>query len=130
MEETAQRYPAGCPTGSAVISSAGKLNAKYVIHAVGPVWHGGDSGEPELLGRVHRKCLELAVGHECESVAFPAISTGVYAYPLEQAAEVALGATIAFLKQHKKPSLVRFVLFGEDAYQSFERALKKLSRSE
>jgi O-acetyl-ADP-ribose deacetylase (regulator of RNase III) len=130
LAETRQRYPAGCPTGSAVISGAGKLAAKYVIHAVGPVWHGGDSGEPELLARVHRKCLELAVGHECHSVAFPAISTGVFGYPLEQAAHVALDSTITFLKENEKPNLVRFVLFGEDAYHSFEQVLKKLSRTE
>ena len=130
LAETSQRYPAGCPTGSAVISSAGKLSAKYVIHAVGPVWSGGDQGEPDLLARVHRRCLELAVGHECHSIAFPAISTGVYGYPVELAARVALGTTIEFLKQHLRPNLVKFVLFGEDAYQSFERVLKGLSRTE
>ncbi len=128
LEETSQRYPAGCPTGSAVISGAGKLSAKYVIHAVGPVWKDGESGEPELLARVHRRCLDLAAEHECLSIAFPAISTGAYGYPIEQAAEVALSTTITFLKQQHLPSLVRFVLFGEDAHHSFERILTKLSR--
>jgi O-acetyl-ADP-ribose deacetylase (regulator of RNase III) len=128
LAETSQRYPAGCPTGSAVISGAGKLSAKYIIHAVGPVWNDGDSGEPELLARVHRRCLELANGHECRSIAFPAISTGVFRYPLEKAAEIALHTTLNYLKQHGAPGLVRFVLFGEDAYHSFERILQRLSR--
>lgn len=129
LAELSQRYPEGCPTGSAVISSAGKLSAKYVIHAVGPVWHGGSQGEPDLLARVHRRCLELAVGHECKSLAFPAISTGVFGYPVDQAASVALETTLTFLKQNGQPNLVRFVLFGEDAYHSFERVLRRLSRT-
>ena len=126
--ETRHRYPAGCPTGSAVISGAGKLQATYVIHAVGPVWKDGESGEPELLARVHRRCLELAVGHECQSVAFPAISTGVYGYPLEQAAQVALSTTIEFLTSQHAPRLVRFVLFSEDAFHTFERTLESCHR--
>jgi O-acetyl-ADP-ribose deacetylase (regulator of RNase III) len=128
MAETRHRYPAGCPTGSAVISGAGKLHAKYVIHAVGPIWTDGNSGEPELLARVHRRCLELAVGHECKSIAFPAISTGVYGYPLEKAAQVALSTTVDFLKQQGAPGLVRFVLFSEDAHQIFERAVTNSAR--
>jgi O-acetyl-ADP-ribose deacetylase (regulator of RNase III) len=128
QEETSHRYPKGCPTGSAVISGAGRLPAKYVIHAVGPVWYGGDSGEPELLARAHRQALELAAGHECRSVAFPAISTGVYGYPLELAAETALQATIEFLEKHHQPALVRFVLFSEDALHVFEKVLIRLSQ--
>lgn len=91
MQETARRYPEGCPTGSAVISGAGNLPAKYVIHAVGPVWSGGGRGEAALLAGCYRRALELAVERGCSSIAFPAISTGAYGYPLDAAAEVALG---------------------------------------
>ncbi|MGE0758431.1 MAG: macro domain-containing protein, partial [Pirellulaceae bacterium] len=76
--ELRQRYPGGCPTGSAVISTAGDLPARYVVHGVGPMWQGGTQGESELLARVYRRSLELACGHECRSIALPAISTGVY----------------------------------------------------
>lgn len=120
--ETRNRYPAGCPTGAAVISGAGKLPAKYVIHAVGPIWNGGDRGEADLLARVHRRSLELAAGHECHSIAFPAISTGAYGFPVEQAAPIALGETVTFMQQPTTLRLVRFVLFSEDAYRTFESA--------
>ena len=90
MAETRQRYPQGSPTGSAVISAAGNLPARYVIHAVGPIWHGGDSAEADLLASAHRRSLELAVENDCQSIAFPAISTGVYGYPKEAAARIAL----------------------------------------
>jgi O-acetyl-ADP-ribose deacetylase len=127
MAETDRRYPDGCPTGSAVISTAGSLPARYVIHAVGPVWNDGRSGEAELLASAFRRCLELAVEHECHSVAFPAISTGVYGYPLKQAAQVALQTAIDFLRQHSQPQLVRFVLFGQPAYDAFARQLEELA---
>jgi O-acetyl-ADP-ribose deacetylase (regulator of RNase III) len=129
MEETKRRYPSGCPTGSAVITSAGSLTATYVIHAVGPFWNGGDQGEPELLARVHRRCLELAAGHECKSIAFPAISTGAYRYPIENAAQVALATTIEFLEKHGRPELVRFVVFSNSALVAFESAMKTLRPS-
>ena len=127
MDETNERYPDGCPTGSAVISTAGRLRAKYVIHAVGPVWSGGSRGEPERLASAHRRCLELAVSHGCRSVAFPAISTGVYGYPCEQAVRVALQAVMEYVRHHGEPSLVRFVLFGQDAYDDFARVLTEIS---
>jgi len=127
MEETDRLYPDGCPTGSAVISGAGNLPAKHVIHAVGPVWRGGDSGEADLLAGAHHRPLELAVEHGCRSIAFPAISTGVYGYPLDQASRVALGTAIDFVREHGKPELVRFVLFGQPAYKAFEEALKELT---
>jgi len=126
MAETDRRYPDGCPTGSAVVSGAGRLPAQYVMHAVGPVWHGGKSGEADLLSGAYRRCLELAVEHDCQSIAFPAISTGVYGYPLDQAARVSLQTAINFVQEHEKPQLVRFVLFGQAAYQAFEQALKDL----
>ncbi len=100
MQETARRYPRGCPTGSAVISGAGLLAAKYVIHAVGPVWRGGDAGESDLLAGAYRRALELAREHDCRSIALPALSTGAYGYPLDQASRVALTTTIEFLRAH------------------------------
>ena len=127
MAETDVRYPDGCPTGSAVISGAGKLPAQYVIHAVGPVWGGGNRGEAELLSGAYRRCLELAVEHGCRSIALPALSTGAYGYPMDQAARVALRTAIDFLNEKGKPELVRFVLFGAGAYGAFAAALEELT---
>jgi O-acetyl-ADP-ribose deacetylase len=125
--ETDARYPQGCPTGSAVISSAGKLPTRYVIHAVGPVWSGGNRGEEKLLAGAYHRSLELAVEHRCDSVALPALSAGAYGYPLDLAAQVALDEAIHFLQVHGRPSLVRFVLFGEGAYRAFAAALEELT---
>jgi len=127
MEQTRQRYPEGCATGSAVVTDAGNLNAKYVFHAVGPRWRGGLHDEPELLRSAYRRCLELAVENGCASIAFPAISTGVYGYPLDRAAEDALQTVREFLEQHQGPQLVRFVLFGEGAYGAFSRVLEEMT---
>ncbi len=125
MADTDQKYPDGCPTGSAVISGAGNLKAKYVIHAVGPVWQGGKRGEADLLAGAYRRCLELAVEHRCQSIAFPSLSTGAYGYPMDQAARVAIATALDFLETHGKPELVRFVLFGTEAYRVFSAALEK-----
>lgn len=125
MAETDSRYPQGCQTGSAVISTAGNLPAKYVIHAVGPVWNGGNRGEPDLLSSAYHHCLQLAVEHNCHSIAFPALSTGAYRYPIDQAAKTALSTTIAFLTQHNHPELVRFVLFDAATYRTFSEVLKE-----
>lgn len=125
MEETSRLYPEGCPTGSAVISGAGNLAAKHVIHAVGPVWSGGGRGEARLLASCYRRALELAVEYRCASVAFPAISTGAYGYPLEAAAQVAVDTVCEFVESRHKPALVRFVLFGADAYHAFASALRR-----
>ncbi len=127
MQETRQLYPDGCPTGSAVATSAGNLNAKHVFHAVGPWWNGGHKGERDLLKSAYKTCLELAVKNECESIAFPAISTGVYRYPLDLAAKDSLSVTRDFLLEHQKPRLVRFVLFGEGAYGAFARVLETMT---
>jgi len=127
MEETDRLYPNGCPTGSAVITGAGNLPAKHVIHAVGPFWQGGKVGEPDLLVATHRRSLELAIENNCRSIAFPAISTGVYGYPMDKAAQVSLETAIEFLRLYGKPELIRFVLYGEPAYQAFESALKELT---
>lgn len=126
MEETRRRYPQGCPTGSAVISSAGNLLAKYVIHAVGPRWQGGNNREAEQLAGAYRRSLELAIEHQCQRVAFPALSTGAYLYPMESASRVALITVRDFLNDQGRPALVRFVLFNADALETFAAALEKL----
>lgn len=128
MEETERRYPGGCPTGSAVISGAGNLSAKYVIHAVGPVWQGGSQGEAEELAGAYRRSLELAVEHECRSLALPALSTGAYGYPIDLASRVALATIRDFLAEHNRPEMVRFVLFSAGAYGAFSAALEELRR--
>jgi O-acetyl-ADP-ribose deacetylase len=112
----------GCDTGDAKITGAGRLPVRHVIHAVGPVWHGGDDGEPALLASCHRRAIELAAAHDCARVAFPAISTGVYGYPLDEAAAVAIEATATALEDHPSVEEARFWLFGEDAYATFELA--------
>src|SRR5690349_20291599 len=126
MQETARRYPDGCPTGSAVITSAGNLQAKYVIHAVGPVWSGGNRGEEALLASAYRTSLELAAAHDCRSIALPALSTGAYRYPIDSAAKIAAGTVADFLEEQtaeQSLSLVRFVLFSNDVLRTFQTAL-------
>lgn len=127
MDETRRRYPDGCPTGSAVISGAGELSARHVIHAVGPVWRGGQGGEERLLASAYRTALELARDHDCRSIALPALSTGAYGYPLELASLVALRTTIEFVESHGRPELVRFVLFGVQAFEVFASALASIT---
>ncbi len=108
----------GCEAGDAKATTAGALPARWVIHTVGPVWRGGGEGEAELLASCHRRSLEVARELGARSVAFPAISTGVYGYPVELAADVAVGA----VRDHGL-EVVRFVLFGDDAYSAFARAV-------
>ena len=112
----------GCDTGDAKITGAGRLPVKHVIHVVGPVWHGGEQGEPELLASCYRRAIELAAEHGCARVAFPAVSTGVYGYPVEAGARVAVDATRAAMEQHPEVEEARFWLFGDAAYAAFERA--------
>ena len=111
----------GCETGDAKATTAGRLAARYIIHTVGPVWRGGDEDEAELLASCHRRALELAAELGCSSVAFPAISTGVYGYPVELAAPVAIAA--AREAQRPPVELVRFVLFSKGHLEAFEHAL-------
>ncbi len=118
-----------CPTGEAVITGAGNLKAKYVIHAVGPIYRDGKSGERELLASAYRSALKRALELEIKSIAFPALSTGAYGYPLKEAAEIALNTVVEFLKKHRAPKLVKFVLFTEESYQTFKETLKKISSS-
>ena len=117
----------GCPTGEAVITTGGRLRARYVIHTVGPVWRGGDRGEPGLLGSCYRSSLRLAAQNAVRTIAFPSISTGVYGYPAEKAAPVALGAVATFLENEEgAPERVRFVLFDEGTYEAYRAALERL----
>jgi O-acetyl-ADP-ribose deacetylase (regulator of RNase III) len=112
----------GCATGDAKITKGYDLPAKHVIHAVGPVYRDGQSGEPDLLASCYRKSLELAVKNNCKTLAFPAISCGVYGYPLPEAAKIAFREVIAFLQRDETLLWVCFVLFDQKAYQAFERA--------
>ena len=116
----------GCETGKAKITKGYRLPAKYVIHTPGPVWHGGGSGEPELLASCYRSCLELASQNGCETVDVPSISTGVYHFPLEKAAEIAIGTIAAFLREHPEIRRVRMVCFDERTKAYYDRALEKL----
>ena len=112
----------GCEPGDAKATGAGDLPARFVIHAVGPVWSGGDSREPELLSSCHRRAVELADELGCKSIAFPAISTGAYAYPAELAAPVAVEATREALEAHPNVELARFVLTDDRMRTIYERA--------
>jgi len=126
MEEC--RKIGGCPTGEARITSGGDLEARYVIHAVGPVYNDVVSGEDRLLASAYRDSLRLAVENGLRSVAFPSLSTGAYRYPLRDAACVALETVIEFLKTERHDlELVRFVLFDERGLEEFERALDRLT---
>ncbi len=118
----------GCKTGEAKITAGYALPAKHVINTVGPVWHGGQQGEPELLASCYRRSLELASEYGLTSMAFPSISTGVYGYPVDAAAEVAVGVVSAFVRVHRQPSRVVFCTFGDEATMAIERALAAESR--
>ena len=124
MEEC--RKIGGCPTGQAVITTGGHLSAKYVIHTVGPVYQGGNKGEAALLKSAHLESLKLASAKKLKSISFPAISTGVYGYPVHEAAQIALKTAINYLKEHSDIELVRFVLFGRKTYDIFAEELKRL----
>ncbi len=116
-------------TGEAVITTGGDLPAKWVIHTVGPVWHGGARGEPELLARAYRSCLELARDRGLRTIAFPSISTGVYGYPVERAAEVALRTVKAFLEgEPGSVEEVRFVLFSDADFAAYREAWDRIAR--
>ncbi len=109
----------GCPTGNAKITSGYRLPAKFVIHTVGPVWRGGGAGEADLLASCYRSSLELAEAHGCRVVAFPAISCGVYGYPLTDAARVSVTTVGEFLASHATPEIVRWVMFDPSAYDAW-----------
>lgn len=125
MEES-RKYD-GCPTGKAVITGGGNLKAKYVIHAVGPIYRDGKKGEPELLRGAYLESLKLASANGIKSISFPALSAGAYGYPMNEAARIALATAAEYIKGHPEIELVRFVLFGRQAYDAFEGELKKIA---
>jgi O-acetyl-ADP-ribose deacetylase (regulator of RNase III) len=116
----------GCETGNAKITKGYRLPAKHVIHAVGPVWGGGMRGEPELLASCYRRSFELALEHNCRSIAFPAISCGIYGYPMEEGAKIAVRESAAFLKAHPDFERVIFALFDAEALEIYDRELANL----
>jgi O-acetyl-ADP-ribose deacetylase (regulator of RNase III) len=116
-----------CPTGEAVLTCGGGLPARFVIHAVGPVWRGGDQGEPELLASCYRNALRIAAEQDFRSVAFPSISTGIYGYPVSLAASTALAAVASFLSSEADaPDRIRFVLFDPVTFATYAGALEAL----
>jgi len=119
-----------CAPGNAVITGAGNLSAKFVIHTVGPVWKNGTAGEPLILARCFENSLKLASKNSCSSIAFPAISTGVYGYPVELAAGVSLAACETFLRSEPAHTIddIRFVLFSEESFEIFENEALKLEK--
>ena len=118
----------GCPTGEARITTGGNLKAKYVIHTVGPIYSGGKQREAELLANAYKNSLSLASQYKLKSVAFPSISTGAYGYPVDEAATIALKTVINYLKTHTDIDMVRFVLFGQKAYQAYDKALQEFAK--
>ena len=116
-----------CKTGEAVITSAGHMKARFVIHTVGPVWRGGQNREPELLANAYRNSLQLAVAHQCKSIAFPNISTGVYGFPKQQAAEIALQTVDRFIKEDRVLEEVVFVCYDEENLQLYRNYQGKLT---
>jgi O-acetyl-ADP-ribose deacetylase (regulator of RNase III) len=121
-----QKWPSGLPTGKAVITDGGNLKARYVIHAVGPVWRGGNQGEPELLADAYRNSIDLAVSKGLRSVAFPSISTGAYNYPIEKAARVALQTVSETLVGQRVLKEVMFTLFSEAALNAYIETAREL----
>lgn len=115
----------GCNTGDAKITRGYRLAAKFVIHTVGPVWNGGTRGEPELLASCYRRSLQLAVENGVRSIAFPAISCGVYGYPIEAATEIAVRETAEFLRLHDSIEHVIFACFGDDVFTAYQRTLAR-----
>jgi O-acetyl-ADP-ribose deacetylase len=116
----------GCNTGEAKITQGYDLPAKWIIHTVGPVWSNGRSGEPEALRSCYLECLKLAVQHNIKTLAFPAISCGVYGFPIDQAARIAIGTTIEFLKTEQSLDGVSFVCFGDEDYDAYVEVFGEL----
>ncbi len=117
------RQLGGCRTGDAKITGGGRLGARHVIHAVGPVWKGGGQGEPELLASCYRRAVELAAEYDCKRIAFPAISAGIYGYPIDAAARVAVRSTRDAVRRHPEVEEARFWLLGDAAYDAFAAAV-------
>ena len=127
MAECRQLYPDGCPTGQAVVTTAGNLPAKIVVHAVGPVWHGGDHGEPELLRLAYANSLQRAEERGMASIAFPSISTGIYGYPIELACPIAVGAALDHVRKGNGLRRIVFCLFSGHDYVVYQRHFQQLA---
>ncbi|RKX70112.1 O-acetyl-ADP-ribose deacetylase [candidate division WOR-3 bacterium] len=121
-----EKYPDGLPTGQAVVTSGGRLKARYVIHTVGPIWRGGNRGEEELLAEAYRNCLRRAIELKLRSIAFPSISTGAYGYPIDQAAEIALRTVKEYIKEFDQLEQVVFVLFRAEDLQVYQTTAAKI----
>ncbi|RJT33511.1 O-acetyl-ADP-ribose deacetylase [Mesorhizobium waimense] len=113
----------GCKTGDAKLTKGYRLPARYIIHTVGPVWQGGGKGEAELLASCYRRSLELAAGRECRTVAFPAISTGVYRYPKDEATAIAVATVDAFMEKNTAPEAVIFCCFDEQTAELYRQVV-------
>ncbi len=124
LEET--RRLGGCPTGEARITHGYNLAARWVIHTVGPVWRGGEHGEDELLARCYRSCFALVEPYEIRTIAFPAISTGAYGFPLERATRIAVTETKRFLEANQALEEARFVCFGREIFRCYQQVVKEL----
>jgi O-acetyl-ADP-ribose deacetylase (regulator of RNase III) len=116
----------GCDTGDAKITTGGKLPAAFVIHTVGPVWHGGRSREAELLASAYRRSLEVAEANRVTSLSFPSISTGVYRFPLDRASKIAIGTVVDYMKGDTKIKEVDFVLFSDSDFKVYEHTIKEI----
>ena len=121
----AERGP--CPTGEAVITTAGRMRARFVIHAVGPIWHGGTQSEDELLSKAYYNSLRLAKEHGIRTISFPSISTGAYRFPIERAARIAMRTVKEFVEQNEGFDEVRFVLFTAPDLKVYEEALREIA---
>jgi O-acetyl-ADP-ribose deacetylase len=121
------RLLGGCPTGEAKITKGYRLPAKFVIHTVGPVWHGGGHNEDALLASCYRRSLELAQQHDCQSIAFPAISTGIFRFPAERAADIAVATIREFLARNDRPARVILCCFGEASAEAHRQALAAIA---
>jgi O-acetyl-ADP-ribose deacetylase len=117
----------GCPTGDAKITRGYRLPAKHVIHAVGPVWHGGQQDEPNLLASCYERSLEIAVAHQLSSIAFPSISTGIYGYPIELAALVAVSTVKRFVRHSSSLAQITFCCFSERDLATYRRMLDSVA---
>ena len=116
----------GCATGDAKVTHGYDLPARWVVHTVGPVWHGGARGEDDLLASAYRRSLEVATEHGARTVAFPSISTGVYGFPVERAAPIAIREIARFLRENEAVEKVYMVTHGDDTYEVYRRALEEL----
>lgn len=117
----------GCETGDAKITTGGNLSAQYVIHTVGPVYHGGEGNEAELLASCYCRSLDVAMENGIKSISFPSISTGAYRYPVEEASHIALKTVIDYLNKHGEIELIRFILFSKLDYDTYSRTLAMLT---